>query len=93
MRMERVRWWVVAAILAGCGGEVEQDPECSALCDTLVLECEYGAFPKYESCLEGCLYSREEGAAVGKQLSCVEEAECDTFAILECEHAYGAAAE
>ncbi len=90
------RWllWAGLVGLGGCGGrQGAEDPECAALCDVLVLDCEYGAFPKYESCMEGCLYNKEEGAAISKELSCVEDAECDTFAILECEHAWGAAAE
>lgn len=62
---------------------------CETLCTTLVVECEYGAFPSVGSCMSGCGYNFSEGADIEAQLSCVQAASCDTFTILECENAYG----
>lgn len=83
--------------LAGCnGGEssVLLDGPCGDMCRVLVQDCAYAAFPTVESCFEGCLYAEEEGAAVDAQSTCVQAAApeagtCDTFAIVECEHAHG----
>jgi len=69
---------------------VETEPSvCRDLCTNLHGTCGYEAFPTLDSCLQGCEWNAEQGADVGGQLLCVESADCDTFAILECEHAYG----
>ena len=64
---------------------------CDDLCAVLVVDCSYAAFPDKESCLEGCAYNEKEGADIESQLSCTQEAvsknTCDTFTVLECEHA------
>ena len=91
-------WGMVAlgGALVGCnGGEssVALAGPCGDMCKNLVQECGYAAFPTVESCFDGCLYAEEEGADVGAQSTCVETAmaggTCDTFAIVECEHAHG----
>lgn len=75
-------------LLLGCGDAA--DPEiCDAICDELFMTCSYEAYPTMESCLQGCLYREEQGANVKRALQCFENAECDTFAIVECEHAQG----
>ena len=69
------------------------DPQygiCADVCEELYQSCEYAAFPSYDSCIEGCAYNEEEGADMEQQLTCFQEAECDTFAIIECENQYGA---
>lgn len=63
--------------------------ECQDLCTALVTDCGYGAFPDFESCLQGCAWDESEGADIAGELQCVEQAACDTFAIVECEHTYG----
>lgn len=75
--------------LAACPKPLTQENLCEDLCFELVSDCQYEAFPSYESCMQGCAYDAEQGADVGGELQCVQAAECDTFAILECEHAYG----
>jgi hypothetical protein len=71
-------WWLACA-----GGATSS---CEELCSILVVECKYSAFPSKDSCLEGCAYNEEEGTDIEGQLACVQEASCDTFEILECEH-------
>jgi hypothetical protein len=65
---------------------------CGDMCRDLVQDCQYAAFPTIESCFEGCLYAEDQGADVDAQATCISGAvtdTCDTFAILECEHAHG----
>jgi hypothetical protein len=77
-----------AVLLAACSNEIERT--CEDLCAELVGSCNYEAFPSIESCLQGCLYDAQElGADVVSEFTCVEQAACDLFAIVECEHAYG----
>ena len=78
---------LLALLLSACGGgEAEREHACDALCDELVMSCGYTAYPTLESCSQGCLWEAESGKDIGAQFQCVSEAECDTFAILECEH-------
>lgn len=74
--------------LAACGEPVSAST-CDALCTQLVQDCEFGAYPTYESCEQGCLFAESEGADIEGEQACIARAECDTFAILECEHTFG----
>ena len=77
-------------LLALCACAQEPPPTaCTTVCDELVDSCEYAAFPTMESCLQGCGYWETEGADVDAYLTCVQDAECNTFAIVECEHEHG----
>jgi len=76
--------------LAGCSSSNTPITACDQLCDELMGECSYAAFPDRASCLQGCLYNESEGANTDEHLTCVEEAQCDTFAIVECENQHGA---
>ncbi len=62
---------------------------CQDLCEQLVETCSYGAYPRFDSCLQGCAWYEEQGADVTGELACVQDAACDTFLIVECEHEYG----
>jgi hypothetical protein len=84
---------VVLMFLLACGGEAEQRNLCDAICDELVMACAYDAYPTRDSCMQGCLYKAEQGANMGRAKSCVMNADCDTFAIIECEHAEGVQSE
>jgi hypothetical protein len=76
--------------LTACGPSSSGNGPCDQLCDALVIDCSYAAFPTHSSCESGCLYNEAEfGADIEGEVACVEEAECDTFKILECEHSYG----
>jgi hypothetical protein len=75
-------------LLFGCGNAAE-DSTCRDLCIELVTNCEYAAFPSVESCQQGCEYNAVQGADIEGQSECVIAAECDTFAIVECEHVFG----
>lgn len=77
--------WLGLALLAACGQY--EDSVCNQLCTELINQCGYEAFPSNDSCLQGCLYDADQGADIQGQLDCVEAAECDTFAIVECQHA------
>ncbi|MBN2800423.1 MAG: hypothetical protein JXX28_14885 [Deltaproteobacteria bacterium] len=85
-------WVAVVFFLAGCtGGDNTASAlqVCQDLCMELAVECGYAAYPNYDSCVQGCVYNREVGADVDGELTCVLSAACDTFAVVECEHAYG----
>lgn len=76
------------SMLSGCTAQ-EQEETCDTICDELVLSCEYEAYPTRESCLQCCLYKTQQGAKMERAESCILNAECDTFEIIECEHAEG----
>ena len=81
---------VTLALAAGCDREgADPSGPCSDLCTTLIDDCRYAAFPTFGSCEQGCTFTASEGADVHEQATCVADAGCDTFAILECQHAYG----
>ena len=81
---------LVPLLVMGCKtSRYEGEGPCYDLCRSLVEDCGYAAYPTFESCLQGCLYNQEQGAQTVKEASCVEDANCDTFAIVECEHAFG----
>ena len=73
-------------LLVACGG---QDTLCDQLCDELVMNCQYSAYPDRASCLQGCAYEASNGADTEKMLSCTTKASCDSFALIECEHRWG----
>lgn len=77
-------------LLLGCPGEATS---CDSLCNHLVLQCGYAAFPDLDSCLQGCGYEQEQGGRIDDELRCIETASCDTFAILDCERRFGVQAE
>ncbi len=86
------RCLLLALLIAatGCADDKDADATCNELCDLLVQECGYTAYPSKSSCAQGCLYNQEQGADIEGQLECIQDADgCDTFAIAECEHAYG----
>ncbi len=85
MRLALCALWLVSA----CSGSGVARTACDDLCDDLVSTCGYAAFPDPDSCLSGCAYYDANGADVAGQASCVEDAACDTFLIVECEHEYG----
>lgn len=64
--------------------------ECEDLCLELVGSCDLAAYPDLNSCMMGCGYNKEEGGDISNHLSCVQDAECDLFQIIECENKYGA---
>jgi hypothetical protein len=64
-------------------------PACVSLCEILVRDCEYDAYPSLQSCEQGCAYDEENGADSAKLLACVEDADCNTFAVVECQHRFG----
>ncbi len=86
----RVAASTLLLLLCSCHSDSAPITPCQQLCDELMDECNYPAFPDPESCLQGCAYNENEGADTEAHLTCVEEAACDTFAIVECENHHGA---
>ena len=82
--------WTIFSVIALIGCNETEESVCDGLCRELVSSCGYAAYPSIESCRQGCEYSSELGADITAEKECIIEAECDTFAIVECEHAYGA---
>lgn len=80
---------ISTALLVGCAGAEEASTPCGELCNELVANCAYGAYPDMGSCLDGCAWSEQEGADITGHALCVMDASCDTFDILECEHEFG----
>lgn len=76
-------------LLTSCNTQSGPASPCYNLCQELVQTCSYSAYPSFSSCEEGCLYYQEEGADIEGQLSCIQEAQCDEFAVIECENEYG----
>ena len=83
---------MILFLFLACSGEVEKET-CEELCDQLVQDCEYGAYPSYESCEQGCVYEESQGGDMRGLNQCVAKAGCDTFAIVECEHKFGVGTE
>ncbi len=75
-------------LLAGCAQQVAST-SCDFTCNELVTTCAYPAFPTRDTCLQGCAYWEESGVNVDSYLACVQDAACNTFQILECEHEFG----
>ena len=85
--------WLLALVfpLALVCCAVPPPPEsCEDACQDLVLQCGFAAFPSNLSCTEGCLYESSEGGQVATLQECIEAADCDLFAIIECQNAFGA---
>lgn len=81
------------AVSSACVTTPEASPvheACTAICASVVTECQIASWPSYESCYDGCLASEEAGADLNSQQACVALAACDLFAIVECEHDFGA---
>lgn len=78
-------------MLFGCG-ETAEAGACESLCDQLVQTCEFGAYPTYESCEQGCLFDESKGADVSGLDQCITKAGCDEFGIVECTHRFGVTA-
>ncbi|MEQ1565882.1 MAG: hypothetical protein ABMA64_09620 [Myxococcota bacterium] len=83
--------WICGCLLGSCATKLATT-DCDLLCEELIEVCEVAAYPSAESCVAGCRYDYEQGADIAGERACVEQAACDTFAIVECEHAFGAAA-
>jgi hypothetical protein len=81
--------WILLAV-AACSKKTPEAKACEDLCDELVVGCAYEAYPSIDSCMQGCLYELSLGADPIGQLPCILEADCDEFAVVECEHEYGA---
>jgi hypothetical protein len=78
----------LALVLAGCPGP-SASAVCDEVCEQLMAECGYAAFPDVASCQQGCRYDAAEGAEVHALQGCLVEAGCDTPSVLGCARAYG----
>ena len=74
-------------LLTGCLEPPEEG--CDEVCHELVVRCETEAYPSLDSCRQGCANNWDRGANIEAESSCISDAECNLFEILECEHAYG----
>ena len=88
MHIARLTLLFVPLALAACASSTVPPTPCGEMCDELVSTCSYAAFPSMDSCLQGCEFDSTNGRDVDGQKDCVAEAECNTFAIVEGEHAY-----
>lgn len=89
MRATYLMKFAALLLFAACNAATAPQGPCDEMCRSLVQDCGYAAYPSLESCRQGCEYNATQGADASAQSACVTEAACDTFAILECEHAYG----
>jgi hypothetical protein len=80
----------VVCLVAALGACNKGPSQCEEICHELVYTCQFAAYPDFGSCVQGCDYNEGEGADVAAQHECVERAECDPFAIVECENQHGA---
>lgn len=88
MHTSRLLGLIVPLVLTACASTAVPATPCGDMCDQLVSTCSYAAFPSMESCLQGCEFDSTNGRDVDGQQECVADAECNTFDIVECEHAY-----
>ena len=84
-----MKYLLLSVGLMACTTQTETGSPCNKLCKELVQTCGFAAFPTFSSCEEGCVYYQDEGVDIESQLTCIEEAECNEFAVIECENAYG----
>ena len=80
--------WILLAIACVTASE-PLDPACIDVCEELVGVCAVAAFPDKSSCEDGCRFALQEGVDGAAYALCVEQAACDPFALVECEHTYG----
>lgn len=82
---------MVLAVAVSCAAaEKDADYEsCSNLCDELIGNCAYDAYPTNESCMAGCADQVNADVDISDLEECIVEAECDTFEIVECQHHLG----
>jgi len=66
--------------------ERKNEGTCADICRELTVSCAYEAYPSFESCEQGCLFEADKGENMDAQLNCLESAQCDTFAIIDCEN-------
>lgn len=71
--------------LLGCASGGNEDV-CADICMELTVNCAYEAYPNYGSCEQGCLFEADKGEDMAAELECLQEAECDTFAVIDCEN-------
>jgi hypothetical protein len=90
MRRAVILSLLVLGILPAPGCASRAETLCEELCDELVMSCGYEAYPSLDSCLRGCEWDIEQGADVEAERTCVLEAACDTFKVIECQHRHGA---
>ena len=79
----------LAALLVSCTPQSGADSPCYELCQELVQTCGFSAYPSFSSCEEGCLYYQEQNVDIEGQYSCIQEAECNEFDVIDCENLYG----
>lgn len=79
----------LALALAGCPGP-SGPSVCADVCELMMVDCGYAAFPDVLSCQQGCGYEATEGASIHALYACLADAACDTPTVLACAHAYGA---
>ena len=83
-----MRFGLFATLLAlGC--TTQEYAACDDMCTELVRECSFDAFPTTESCMTGCADEMANGSDVEGKKECILDADCDTFAIIECQNNYG----
>lgn len=68
-----------------------EEKACTAMCEQLVYDCDYQAYPSLASCEQGCAYEVGLGVDVFAEQECLETAACDTFEVLNCVNRFGAA--
>ncbi|MFT7519592.1 MAG: hypothetical protein ACI9MC_001734 [Kiritimatiellia bacterium] len=85
----RIIQTICVAMMLACGSSEETKTACGELCAELVEGCESGAYPDMDSCMNGCALEAEQGANVPEYSTCVEQAECDQFAIVDCQDQHG----
>ena len=84
-----VRGMILAALMSGCAVSAPVPPACTDLCGTLVTTCAVSAFPSVTSCLDGCVLWDGQGADLDAYATCAAAADCDSNALITCEHEHG----
>ena len=73
-------------MLLGCAKQTVNEQACSDICGELAVNCAFEAYPDFGSCEQGCLFEADKGEDMEAELACLRAAECDTFAVIDCEN-------
>ena len=80
---------LIIGLVQGCAVP-PPDKSCESACQELYMQCGFEAFPDKSSCTMGCMYESDQGGQVATLEECIAAADCDIFAVIECQNAFGA---
>ncbi len=74
----------VALVLVAAAVGCKKESACQTLCNTMVNDCNYSAYPSLESCVQGCNYDEQQGVDIAAESTCLDKTSCDPIGAVEC---------